>query len=70
MPAHGLLNPWNKITAGNESISTTCGLTLEGPVEPSNPHQPWHKLPPPSPLPGTNNTGTDALLNSSAGFDA
>lgn len=78
MPVHGLHNPRDKMTAGTESVALTCGLALglaiwtvklrnmlPHPKPPSSP-------PPPLPrsLPGTNNAGTDALLNSSGGSDA
>lgn len=69
MPAHGLHNPRDKMTAETESVALTCGLALGLAIWTLKPR---NKLPPPPPqsLPGTNNGGTDALLNSSGGSDA
>lgn len=68
-----MLNPWDKISAVNESISVARGLLQRGQLEPSGqtpPFTPSPPTPPPHTLLKPATLGHDALLNSSTGFHA
>lgn len=67
MPAHGLHNPWDTISAVNSSVSLTrCGLLQRGQLD-HHTHTHTHippLIPPPTskPLPGPNKTGTRCII--------